>query len=335
MGTDACLIARRRLTGAMGVSWLLATHRVAAQKPAARMVRIGMLAAATPEGFATRWAALREGLRELGYVEGRNVAFEWRYSEGKNERLPALAAELVRSGVDLIVTHGIPGTQAAKGATSTIPIVMATATDPVAAGLVASFSRPGGNVTGNALFAPELSAKRLDLVKELLPRATTVGALVNPGNPQFSRAMLDAMTGAAPRLGLRVQAFEARGPSEFAAAFDAMVIERVDAVAVTEEAVLNSYARQIAAEARRVRLPTFGNKEFAEAGGLIGYGADIIKLVKRAAPTIHRILNGANPGEIAIEQASTFELLINQDTARAIDMALPRAMIVRADRVIE
>jgi putative ABC transport system substrate-binding protein len=306
-----------------------------AQQPAARPARIGILGATTAEGYASRWDAMKAGLRELGYVEGRNLVIESRYADGQLDRLPELAAELVRLKVDVIVTHGIPGTRAARQATATIPIVMAIVTDPAAAGLVASLSRPGGNVTGSSFWAPELAAKRLELLKELRPGIAQVAVLVNPDNPAFVRTMLEAMETAAGRLGLKLRTYDARGPREFEGAFAAMARERMEAVAVLEEAILNASPEAIARLATRLRLPSVGNKELAAHGGLIGYGVNLPALFRRAAYFVDRILKGANPGELPIEQATTFELAVNLGTAQAIGVAIPKAMVQRADLVIQ
>ena len=321
---------RRRIALALGVASLAAALPSFAQAPGTRPARIGILGATSAASYASRWEAMRTGLRELGYVEGRNLVIESRWADGQLDRLPALAAELVGLKVDVIVTHGIPGTRAAKQATSTIPIVMAIVTDPAAAGLVASLARPGGNVTGSSFFAPELSAKRLELLKEVRPGLAKVAVLVNPDNPAFAAAMLEAMEATAKPLNLRLQAFEARGPGEFEGAFAAMAKERVDAVAVLEDANLNAHPATIASLAARHRLPSAGNKEFADAGGLIGYGVNLPALFRRAAYLVDRILKGAKAGDLPIERATTFELMVNLRTAAAIGVAIPKAMQLRA-----
>lgn len=325
---------RRRFILALGAAPVVTAPWTFAQTAPARPARIGILGATSAAGYASRWDAMRAGLRDLGYVEGRNLAIEARYADGQLDRLPELANELVRLKVDVIVTHGIPGTRAAKQATTTIPIVMAIVTDPAAAGLVASLARPGGNVTGSSFWAPELSAKRLELVRELRSGAGPVGILVNPANAAFSNAMLDAIRGAAIRLGMTVRSYDARSPQEFEPAFAAMNRDKVEAVVVLEEAILNAHPAEIAKLASRYRLPSAGNKELAEHGGLIGYGVNLPELFRRAAYFIDRVLRGANPGELPIEQATTFELVLNQKTAAAIGVSFPKPMLQRADLVL-
>jgi putative tryptophan/tyrosine transport system substrate-binding protein len=315
-------------------AWVPSRPAFAQPRPR-KVARVGVLGATTAAGYATRWDAMRTGLRDLGYVEGTSLAIEHRWADGRNDVLPRLANELVGLDVDVIVTHGIPATRAAQQATTRIPIVMAIVTDPVAAGLVASFARPGGNTTGSAWFAPELAAKRLGVLKEASPRLAQVAVLVNPGNPAFVSAMLQAMQPTAAAAGIRLRPFDARGQGEFEGAFAAMAQGRAEAVVVLEEAVLNSYPAEIAGLARKHRLPSIGNKELAEAGGLIGYGPDLHRMFYRAAYFVDRILKGAAAGELPIEQASQFELVLNRGTASAIGFALPQSLAVRADRVID
>jgi putative ABC transport system substrate-binding protein len=326
---------RRTVVAATAAAFSLAALPVRGQRPAGRAHRVAILGATTAAAYATRWNALRDGLRELGYVEGRDLLVEARWADGDVGRLPALAAELVQWRPDVLVTHGIPGTRAAAAASRTIPIVMAIVTDPVAAGLVASFPRPGGNVTGNAWFAPELSAKRVGLVRELDPRAASAGVLVNPANAAFTQAMLAPMEASAASIGVRLHVVGARSPVELPAAFATLARARVDALVVLEEAVLNSHPAAIASHAVELRLPAIGNREFAEHGGLVGYGVDLHELFHATAATVDRILRGAHPRDLPIQQATTFELLLNRRTAAAIDRRFPQSMIVRATRVID
>ena len=325
---------RRKFVLAVGGASLATTFPSLGQQPPAKPARIGILGATSAAGYASRWDAMRAGLRDLGYVEGRNLVIESRWADGQLDRLPELAAELVRLRVDVIVTHGIPGTRAARQATETIPIVMAIVTDPAAAGLVASLARPGGNVTGSSFFAPELAAKRLDLVREFKPGVSQVAVLVNPDNPAFTRTMLDAMETTATSLNVRLRRYEARRPADFEGAFAAMAKDRVEAATVLEEAMLNAHPAAIAALAGKHRLPSIGNRELAEAGGLIGYGVDLPALFRRAAYLVDRILKGAKAGDLPIEQATTFALAVNLRTAGAIGVAIPKAMLLRADQVI-
>lgn len=313
---------------------LLAGGWVRSQPRSGRPVRVGILGTATAAGFASQWDAFRQGLHELGWVEGRDVVYESRFAENRMDQLPRLAAELVASRIDLLATHGIPGTRAAKEATSTIPIVMASVADPVAAGLVASLARPEGNVTGMAFLAHEMAAKRLQLLKEALPRLSQAAVLSNPRNPAFSQAMFTAMSEAARAMNLQLQLFDAAEPAEYPRAFADMAAQRMEAVAITEEATLIANTAAIAALAQLHRMASVGNKEFAQAGGMIGYGANREALFRRAATLADRLLKGAKPADVPVEQPTRFELVLNQRTARAIGASLPPAMALRADETI-
>ncbi len=327
------MITRRKILIALGTGlggWPLAGH---AQQPA-KVPRIGFLGSTSAAGYATQIEALRAGLRDLGYVEGKNILIEWRFAEGNYERLPGLAAELVQLRVDVIVTHGTPGTRAAKQATTTIPIVMAVAGDAIATGLVASIARPGGNITGSNFFFPELCAKRLELLKETFPRTKRVAVLLNPGNPS-NEPVLQAMEMAARSLKVELQKFAVRGPNEFESAFAAMAKSRVDAATILEDAMLIANARAIADLAVKQRLPSIGFKEFAETGGLMAYGANLLEMYRRAAYFVDKILKGAKPGDIPVEQSTKFELVINMKTAKALGITFPQSILVRADKVIE
>jgi putative ABC transport system substrate-binding protein len=324
---------RRKLLVALGAGALAAPLTSFAQQKG-KIWRIGFLGTASASGFARRVDALRAGLRDLGYVEGKNLAIEYRWAEEKYDRLPELAAELVRLKVDVIVTHGVP-TRAAKAATTTIPIVMATSADPVAIGLVASLARPGGNVTGMAGFGPEGSAKRLELLKDALPRTRQVAVLLNPDNPGNIRLALPAMEATAKSLKLELQPFPVRGSGEFESAFAAMAKRRVDAVVTTEDGVFIVNAGAIANLAAKTRLPSVGFIEFSEAGGLMAYGANRRELWRRAAYFVDRILKGAKPADLPVEQATRFETVLNQKTAKALGLQFPQAVLARADRVIE
>jgi len=321
---------RRRLLGSMGLV-LVAPALARAQ---GRTVRIGFLGLNTAVELANLTDAMRRGLAEHGYVEGKNLAIEWRWAESRYERLPELAAELVRKRVDVIVTHGTPGTLAAKKATTTIPIVMAIAGDAVVTGLVASEARPGGNVTGSTYFSPELMAKRLDLLRLALPRLTRVGVRVNPGNPT-SVTDIAQMAEVARSSKIELLRFGARSPGEFDKAFAEMTKQRVQAMALQEDAMLNSNAKAVAELAARYRMPSAGLPELAEAGGVIGYGVNRAEIWRRVGYFVDRILKGANPGELPIERASKFDLLINRRAASAIGISLPEMLLLRADRVIE
>ena len=260
----------------------LAAPLAAGAQQAGKVYRIGFLGPSSASTHANRVEALRAGLRELGYVEGKNILIEYRWAEGKYDRLLDLAAELVHLKVDVLVTFGTPGTLAAKQTTTTIPIVMAGSGDAVATGLVASLARPGGNITGSTLFIPELMAKRLELLKEAMPRTGRVAVLVNPDN-SANVPVLKAMEVTAGSLKVELQKFEARGPNEFESAFSAMAKSGVGAVVVNDDALFNANARAIAGLAAKKRLPLAGTGEIAEVGGAIGYGVSFPDEFRRAA----------------------------------------------------
>jgi len=325
---------RRKLIVALGAGALAAPLGSLAQQKG-KVWRIGFLGAATASGSARRVEALRAGLRDLGYVEGKNIVIEFRWAEGNYERLPQLAAELVRLKVDVLVTAGTPSILAAKSATTTIPIVMASGGDPVATGLVTSLARPGGNVTGMAGFSPELMVKRLELLKDVFPRARQVAVLFNPDNPSHIKISLPVMDAAAKSLKLELHQFGARGPGEFESAFAAMAKRRVDAVVTSQDSMLTDNAGAIANLAAKMRLPSVGFPEFAEAGGLMAYGVNRVEFFRRAAYFVDRILKGARPGDLPVEQATRFETVLNLKSAKALGLQFPQAVLARADRVIE
>lgn len=296
--------------------------------------RIGLLGMTSATGYAAKWGAFRQGLKARGWVDGKQIEFIERFADGQLERLPSQAVELVDAGVEVIVTHGIPGARAARQATQTVPIVLAAIADPVAAGLVTSYARPGGNMTGMAFLAHEMAAKRMQMLKEALPRATRVAVLSNPRNPLFSQAMFDAMQAAATPLGLTVQRHDAADPSQFARVFDDISARRPDAVALTEEAMFNAHVGPLADLALQHRLPSVGTKAYCDAGGLVGYGADFTAMFGRAALVVDRILRGARAGDLPIEQPTRFELAANLRTAQALGIVLPNALLLRADSLI-
>jgi putative ABC transport system substrate-binding protein len=315
---------------------LLATAvPVEAQQPA-NVFRIGILGTyppTTPE-FAHLWEAFVQGLRELGYIEGQNLVVERRFMEGKAERLTELAAELVRLNVHVIVAGGQPPPVAARRATSTIPIVMTNFSDPVGLGLVTNLARPGGNITGLALLTVELVTKQLQLLTQAVPKVSRVALLTNPSNPGAALQRRDAET-AARTLGLQIQVLEAQRLDELAGAFEAMTSQRAGAILLPGDSVLYFYRKQIADLAIKNRLPAlFAPREFAEAGGLMAYGANLADLYRRAATYVDRILKGANPGDLSIEQPTKFELVINVKTAKALGITIPQSLLQRADEVI-
>jgi putative ABC transport system substrate-binding protein len=276
-----------------------------------------------------------EALRELGLVEGENVIFERRYAENRLERLPEMAADLVRLKVDVIAAGGTLAALAAKRATSTIPIVMVNAGDPLGTGLVASLARPGGNVTGMSVMAPELGGKRLELLKELLPRLARVAVLWNAANP-FSALVFKQVQAASGTLGIEVQSLELRSPDDFDGAFEAVRKQRPDAMITAEDPLIFNYRKRIADFAAGQQLPWLsGLSEFAAAGGLISYGANTADLYHRAAGYVDKILKGAKPADLPVQQPAKFELVINLKTAKALGVTVPPSLLARADKVIE
>ena len=316
---------------------LLAAPLAADGQPAGKVYRIGFLSVGSAsDARIQRWlGAFRDGLAERGYVVGKNVAIESRWAAGKYERLPALAAELVRLKPDVIVTHAVPSIRAAKDATSTIPIVMALVVDPVATGLVASLARPGGNVTGLSIMTPELVGKQLEMLKEIVPKATRVAVLWNPDNPG-NAPQLKAAEVAARALGLHLQPLEARGPREIDQAFAAMRRERASAVVVLVDAMFADRGPQIEHLTAAQHLPAvYGQVEHAALGGLMAYAPSFPDSFRRAATYVDKILKGANPGDLPVEQPTKFELVINLKTAKALGLTIPPSLLQRADQVIE
>ena len=276
---------------------------------------------------------LRQGLRELGYVEGQNILLEYRWAGGKPDRLPALAADLVRLNVDVIVTGGEQAILAAKEASSTIPIVMGASNDPVGAGLVAGLARPGGSVTGMTILSPELSRKRLELLKEVAPRASRVAILYNPGFPGTALD-LDQTRDAARTLGLALRGVEVHRPADLDAAFTT-ARERADALIPLADPFFTAHHARIVELARKHRLPgIYYWREYVAAGGLMSYGPSLRELYRRAATHVDKILKGARPGDLPVEQPTTFELVINLGTARTLGLTIPQSLVARADEVI-
>ena len=326
------LSTRRRIVFALLAGALAAPLTSFAQQPQGKIPRIGFLIAETLSGQASRVEALRAGLRDRGYAEGKNIAIEVRSADGMYDRLPELAGELARLKVDVLVAFGSKAVLAAKRATPTIPIVVPVIGDPVALGIVSSVARPGGNITGSATFGPEVSVKRLELLKEAVPRITRVAYPLNPANVTRLGPGLRA---AAKSLKLELHPFEVRAPEELGGTFSAMAKGHVDAVLVSTDTLFASNAREIADLGAAQRLPTAGSKEFAEAGGLIGYGANDAELYRRGAYFVDRILKGSKAGDLRIEQATRFELVINMKTAKLLGIKIPKSILIRADKVIE
>lgn len=322
---------RRTFLGALASAAISAPFSTFAQQPSPNLRRIGFLGSESASNQANRLESLRTGLRELGYVEGRNIVIEIRWAEGKYDRLPALAAELLDLNVSAIVASGAKATVAAKRATSTIPIVMETG-DAVALGVVTNLARPGGNLTGWTFFGPEITAKRLELLKEAIPSITMVAFLVNPADPPSA---LGAMELVAKALRLDLRQFEARGPSNFESTFEAMAQNHVDAVVVQGDTMFSVNAKAVSDLAIKHRLPLAGIVEFAKAGSMIGNGPDLLEGHRRAATYLDKILKGANPGDLPIEQATKFQLVINLKTAKLLGITIPQSLLVRADDVIQ
>ena len=313
---------------------LLAAPLTATAQPTGKVWRVGWLQPSPPASAG--YANFRQAMRELGYVPGENVAFEDRFADGDFARLPGLATELARSNLDVIVAVAPGAIRAARNATRTTPIVMAfSGVDPVKAGFVASLNRPGGNVTGITMLAPELSAKRLDVLKQALPAARRVGVLgyrTNPGTDE----QLKAVESAAARAGITVQAIYVQQPERYDDLFAPLGQQRIDAILVLTDTVLANDRMEIVQGAMRHRLPAvFDFKESAEAGGIVSYGVSNLGLYRQAARFVDRLFKGAKPAELPVEQPTTFELVINLKTARALGLSIPPALLQRADHVIE
>jgi putative ABC transport system substrate-binding protein len=324
---------RRVLLGALAGALLAAP--VAAWAQPGKVVRIGFLSPASASDPRMRGLldAFRRGLVELGYVEGRAFRIESRWAEGRYERLPRLAAELVALRVDVILTVAVPAIRAAREATRTIPIVMASGVDPVATGLVASLARPGGNITGLSNMAPDVTGKLLEILKQIVPNASRVAVLWNPGNPG-NEPQLRAAEAAGQALGIRLQSLEARTPDDLDPAFAAMARQRADALVVFADVMLNEQRVRIAGLAAAGRLPAVYGQE-GPAGGLITYSANTPDLFRRSATYVDRIVKGAKPGDLPVEQATRFDLVIDLKAARALGLTIPQSLLLRADQVIE
>ena len=322
---------------AMLTGGLLTAPLAAEAQQAGRVPRIDFLSLTSPSDRPPLLDAFRQGLRELGWVEGQNIVIDYRYAEGRVDRLPDLAAELVRLKVDLIVASaGTQAATAAKNATETIPIVMIYVRDPVGTGLIASLARPGGNVTGVSGYAGlEIVAKQLELLKEIVPKIRRVAILSNPANAYYQLAITE-LNVAARSLGVQLQLLEARGPNEFDGAFAAMATERVGALLVLSDAIFSSHRTRLADLAARSRLPAaYGVRESVEAGGLMSYGPSFLDLFRRSAAYVDKILKGAKPADLPVEQPTKFELVINLKAAKALGLEVPPLLIAQADELIE
>jgi putative ABC transport system substrate-binding protein len=313
---------------------LVAPHAVEAQQAEA-VPRIGLLETGSLTARAPLWEAFRQAMGELGYVESRTVVFEGRGADGKPERLPALAAELVRSKVGVIVTAGTAAAQAAQQATATIAVVMATGTDPVGSGLIASLARPGGNVTGVTSLTTELSAKRLELAREIVPGASRL-AILGDAESVATTSQFRATQAAVRALGVHLDAVAVRRATELDGAFATIARQRPAVLLVLSTPMLFGERRRLAELALKHRLPTVhAEPEYAEAGGLIAYGVNILELFRRAAVYVDKILKGAKPADLPVEQPTKFELVINMKTAKALGLTIPPSVLARADELIQ
>jgi putative ABC transport system substrate-binding protein len=325
---------RRRLLVALGASALVVPLASFAQ-PQDKVWRIGMLETRSAVLNAANIDAFRQGLQELGYKEGQNFEIAYRSSDGRDEHFRGLASELVRLRVDLIVTRGTPAALAAKSATRTIPVVMAASGDPVGAGLIASLGHPGGNVTGLSLFNVEIYAKRVELLRELIPRLTRIAGLFNMSNPVLPLQWKEVER-AARSLGIQPQLIDVRRPEDLTPAFDAAAKQHAEALIVGLDGVTQGNLRLIAELAAKQRLASiYGAKEYANFGGLITYGPSELYMYHRAAAFVDRIFKGAKPADLAVEQPTEFEVVINLKTAKVLGITIPQSLLLRADEVIQ
>ncbi|HEY7542194.1 MAG TPA: ABC transporter substrate-binding protein [Methylomirabilota bacterium] len=327
--------SRRSFIGLALMGTLAAPRRGGAQ--ARRVARIGVLSPFSPsDGPAPSFQVFRDTLRELGRVEGENVAFEYRWAGGKYDRLPALAAELVQSKVDLILSAwSTPSALAAKRATRSIPVVFVGVGDAVGVELVTSLARPGANVTGSTFMSEETVGKLLQLLKEVVPRAARVAVVSNPANPVYV-SMLKDVEAMGRQLNLRVTRLGIQGPGDIDAVFDSARRDRLDGLVVMRDFVLIAYRERLVAEAAKARLPVmYGMREFVDAGGLMSFEPSLSELYRRAAGLVHKILAGARPADLPVEQSSRFELVVNMKAARTLGLTVPDSVLLRADQVIE
>ena len=325
---------RRRfitLLGGAAAAW-----PAAAQAQQSVMPVIGFLNSSSPNADGDRMRAYRQGLSETGYAEGRNVTIEYRWADGQNDQLPSMAADLVRRGVNVMVTGGTPATLAAKAATTTIPIAFLVATDPVELGLVASLARPGGNLTGISFLSIELAAKRLELLRELVPAATRIAVLVNPANPANAESTVRDVETAARAMGLQIQVLNASNGREIDAAFTSLARDRPDALFVGPDQLFTLRRAQLVQLAARFTVPaTYSTRHFVDIGGLMTYGTNTADSYHQIRVYAGRILKGAKPADLPVERSTKFELVINHQTARMLGLTVPPQLLARADDVIE
>jgi putative ABC transport system substrate-binding protein len=327
---------RREFIGLLGgaAAWpgMLCPLRLAAQEPR-KIPRVGYL---SPAELTLRDEAFRQRLHDLGYVEGKNIVVEYRFAEGKFDRLPAFAQELVRLEVDVLVSIVTQASLAAKHATSTIPIVIVAVSDPLGTGLIASLARPGGNVTGTSAMSADVVGKSLEMLKEAVPALSRVAVVWNPDNAIFQAQMLRETQLAAGRVGIELRTFAVRGPNEFEPAIAGATSAQAGALLVLTDPAYLPHAARIAELANKSRLPAmYGNREYAVAGGLMAYGTNFAALFRRAADYVDKILKGAKPADLPVEQPTMFEFVINLSTAKALGLDIPSTLLARADEVIE
>lgn len=335
---DSLFVTRRSVCAALffalGCLLLAPCSPALAQQPN-KLSRVGWLTASSLAAQASRIEAFRQGLRDLGYVEGKSIVIEWRSAEGEQDRLPALVAELIRLKIDIIVSGGPSVTRAAKAATTTIPIVMGNDGDPVGSGFVASLARPGGNITGLSALAPELSGKRLELLKEIVPKLSRVavfGSSKEPGNAQS----LKEVELAAKALGVKIQILDVVGPKDIETAFQAASKGRAQAALMLQSSIINSQRARVVELAVKNRLPAaYRQAEVAQEGGLMTYGVSVTDLFRRAATYVDKILKGRTPADLPVEQPIKFEFIINLKAANQIGLTIPPQVLARADRVIK
>jgi putative ABC transport system substrate-binding protein len=316
------------LLGGAAVAWPLSARAQQATMPV-----IGFLGGADAIGYAPLIEALRSGLRDHGYIEGRTIEIEYRWAQGRYEHLPALAADLVRRKIDIIITRGTPAAIAAKQATTKIPIVMAIVGNPVETGIVKSYSRPGGNITGSSFFFPEINAKRLERLKDMMPSLKRAGVLMNPDNPAMT-SVLHAMDETAKAMNVRLQQMPIRRLDELNSVVE-QAKGQMEGLTIIEDGLLLANRKRIAELAIRSRLPSIGFREYCEVGGLAAYGVDFPYIWRRGAVFVDKILKGANPADLPIEQASKFEFIVNLRTAKSLGLSVPPTVLARADEVIE
>jgi len=323
----------KRIIVVLLVSLALTSVRLAEAQPAKEVPRIGYLDPASPEASLRQIEAFRKGLAELGYVDGKNIVIEYRHADGKRNRLVTAATELVQRHVDVIVTGSTPGVEAAKNATTTIPIVFATIGDPVRSGLVESLARPGGNITGLTIFSPEMGGKRLELLKEAFPKIRRVAFFWSTMNPGFSFAEAEA---AGKPLGVEVQSVQLRDVEDIESAFKKVRKKGSQAFTTAPDPVMRLRQRKLLDFAEKNRLPAmYGQLDFVDAGGLMSYAPNTIDLYRRAATYVDKILKGSKPADLPIEQPKKFEFIINLNSAKQIGVTIPPNVLARADRVIK